>query len=300
MKIGCIGMTTLDTLLFTDRLPIENEDLGRLQVVYECLGGKGLVPALSAFSLGCDVSLLTLIGNKPEVRRFLPRGFAETYMLGVLESNNRTWIPISTNQRSCTLFVYSSPLRQDARPKVIRSIHRFLKTVNLLYLSTEYMFVVREASTTASRLGLPLVTNLNAALMSDPECLAGDVTDLLVPFSHTLILNERESDQALRRLNLHMWSETSSPRLQEVIITRGERGGIVASRPFEDWHTYRAHASGVSVCAVGAGDTFNGGYIKARFIDGKSPFDSCTYAATLAGQKVSVPSSSLYKGVRVV
>src|ERR1051326_9014054 len=96
MRIGCIGMTTVDTLMFTDLIPSENEDLGRLQQVYQCLGGKGMVTALTLFALGCDVSLLTLIGNKHEIEGFLPRYFDAGYLLKALVGNNRTWIPIST------------------------------------------------------------------------------------------------------------------------------------------------------------------------------------------------------------
>jgi sugar/nucleoside kinase (ribokinase family) len=296
MRIGCIGMTTVDTLMFTDRIPSENEDLGRLQQVYQCLGGKGMITALTLFALGCDVSLLTLIGNKQEIEGFLPRYFDAGYLLKALVSNNRTWIPISTAQGS-VLFVFSSPLTQDAHSKVIGNIRSFLENTEILYLSTEYMFVIREAATNASKLNLPLVTNLNAALLSDPECSDRDVVDL-VSVSHTLIMNERESKLALSRLGLHLWSEISGPNLQEVVITRGEHGGTVALRPFQDWQVYSAHSVEPVVCDVGAGDTFNGGFLRARFVEGKSPYESCAYAAQVAGQKLSLSSSSLFSGVR--
>lgn len=298
MRIGCIGMTTVDTLLFTDRIPSENEDLGRLQQVYQCLGGKGMVTALTLFALGCDVSLLTLIGNKQEIEGFLPRYFEAGYLLRALVGNNRTWIPISMAQGS-VLFVFSSPLIQDAHSKVIRNIRSFLENVEILYLSTEYMFVIREATTKASKLNLPLVTNLNAALLSDPECSDPDVVDL-VSVSHTLIMNERESKLALSKLGFNTWSEISVPNLQEIVITRGAHGGTVGLRPFEDWQVYSAHSVSPIVCDVGAGDTFNGGYLRARFVDGKSPYESCTYAAQVAGQKLTLYSSSLFTGVRTV
>jgi sugar/nucleoside kinase (ribokinase family) len=278
MRIGCIGMTTVDTLMFTDRIPSENEDLGRLQQVYQCLGGKGMVTALTLFALGCDVSLLTLIGNKQEIEGFLPRYFDAGYLLKALVGNNRTWIPISIAQGS-VLFVFSSPLIQDAHSKVVRNIRSFLENVEILYLSTEYMFVIREATTKASKLNLPLVTNLNAALLSDPECSDPDVV-------------------ALSRLGLNTWSEISVPNLQEIVITRGAHGGTVALRPFQDWQVYSAHSVEPVVCDVGAGDTFNGGYLRARFVEGKSPYESCAYAARVAGQKLSLASSSLFAGVR--
>jgi sugar/nucleoside kinase (ribokinase family) len=299
MKIGCIGMTTLDTLMFTDRLPVENEDLGRVQGVYECLGGKGMVTALSVFSQGCATSFFTLVGLKSEIMTLLPNGFDSDYLLEVLKANNRTWIPISSDRRT-SLFVYSSPLRQDARSRVLNSLPAFLDGIDVLYLSTEYMFVIREAARIALERELPVVMNLNSALMSDAECSGKDVRDLLVPSSSTLILNEHESDQAMSRLDLRTWSAVSSPRLQEVVITKGASGGVVASKPFEEWNTYQAQSQGVPICPVGAGDTFNGGYIKARFVEGKSPLNSCTDAARLAGQKLTVPSSSLYEGTRIV
>jgi len=292
MKIGCVGMTTIDTLLFTDVLPQSHEGLSRVQSARTCIGGKGMVTALSAFMLGCDVSLLTMVGDREEVTSLLPADFSGKYFLETLQSNNRTWIPVSNDQSTVT-FIYSSPLRDFDRAEVFSTVGEFVGSIEVLYISTEHTFLIKEAALAASRLSVPLVSNLNTPLICDLEDLAGAMPKLLVDVSHTIIMNEAESEQALAKLNLRGWTEVTSPCLQEIIITQASRGGVFAVRPFTKWVRYEAQPVKETVCTVGAGDTFNGAYLKSRFIEKSSILGSCENAARAAGMKVCLPSSSL-------
>src|ERR1043166_1951396 len=299
MKIGCIRMTTLDTLLVADVLPVEDEVISRVESAYRCLGGKGMVTALSVFAQGADVSLFTLVGDSTQIKQRLPMGFCSDYLLEALEANNRTWIPIASHERFA-VFVYSSDLLQDVPNSVLNMLRTFVSEIDILYLTTEYMFVVREAARMALECAVPLITNVNSALMSDSDCSDDDLRELLLTFSSTVIMNDHESTQALAKLNLKTWGDVSSSRLKEIVVTKGEEGGVVSSRPFRDWQSFPAYVVKTPVCSVGAGDTFNAGYLVARFVQGKSPLDSCKYGARVAAEKLDIPSSTLYRGVRIV
>jgi sugar/nucleoside kinase (ribokinase family) len=81
--------------------------------------------------------------------------------------------------------------------------------------------------------------------------------------------------------------------LEEVIVTRGDKGGLLSTRPFHFWDKYEASIPEKVKCVVGAGDTFNGAYLKARFVQGLSPESSCNYASQVAGKRVSTELSAL-------
>lgn len=292
MIIGCLGMTTLDTLLFTESIPNVTEGLGRVSESILSLGGKGMVTSLAIHCLGCNVAIFTLVGDKLEVLKLLPHSFSIDYFQECLYYNNKTWIAMSKKQEVVT-YVCPSNIREKQTRTLLQNVSEFVEKVGLLYISTEYIPVIRRAVEVASHLRTPVVTNPNLPLLTDPDDKTGDVFRLLINKSHTVLLNEVESEAALFKLGKKTWADVLSDNLQEVIITKGEKGGVFSQKPFTTWQSYDAEQPSSIECVVGAGDTFNGAYIKYRFVDGLSQKESCTYAARVASKKISTKSSHL-------
>jgi len=289
-------MTAVDTLIFTSRLPLANEDLCHVADLKVSLGGKGMVTALALFSLGCKVSVFTLVGEQAiyqdEVRKLLPRGFDTSNICPWLKRNNRTWIAISSSQEVYT-FVDLGPVNEVPHNLVKSRVEDFVGNVDVLYISTECPSVLYKAIEIVKNLGCTVVSNLNAALITDPSDSGNSLLKSLIAVSHTIIMNEAESLEVLSRLGIADWSHISSGLLREVLVTHADKGGILSCYPFTEWETYDSWSAAQVRCAVGAGDTFNGAYVKARFIDGASLKKSCEYAAKIAAQKVEIASSAL-------
>ncbi len=297
MRIGFVGMTTLDTLQYVESLPRKAEDLFRVDSFVSCLGGKGMVPALAAFSLGCEVVLFTLIARPPELRGeilgLLPSGFGRQYIKPWLATNHRTWIAISASKQETQTLVYSSPLSHIDPSVFKRTVRRFLGEVDVLYLSTEHGILVRTTLDLVREHHLPLISNINQALLTDPLDPTGALARSLMMSSSVVFVNQYEADLALSKLKSSNWTKLGGENLREIVITAGERGGRVSTFPFRKWLRYKAVKPKQVLCVVGAGDTFNGAYLKARFVDRREPLASCLYAAKIAAKKLELRSSSL-------
>lgn len=296
MRIGCLGMTTIDTLLFVKSIPSSGEELERVKDYVVSLGGKGMVTALSTFHLGCDTLLFTLVGNKREVVELLPKGINSDYIQDCLTDNNRTWIVISERQEVVT-FVYPSLLSERKCVQLLDNVVDFVKRVDLLYISTEYIPLLKTATNMAMQSSIPVISNINLSLLLDPMNVDGQLVQKLAGLSYAIVMNEHEATRVLKSLRINNWTDIKSQNLQEIIITQGSRGGIFSRRPFSDWAHYSPFQASEVECVVGAGDTFCGAYLKARFVDSKNLEESCGFAAEIAGKKVGV-KSSYFQGYR--
>jgi len=289
--IGCLGMTTLDTLLFTDRPPMA-EEVSRVADDVISIGGKGMVTALSLFYLGCKPRFLSLIGKRSELESLLPAGFDDSFLQESLDTVQRTWIVITGEQQVYTLVRSCQPPRSEAvlSDNVVAS---FLQGLDLLYVSAEYLPLVQIVVTAAAKRRIPIVTNLSWAFLADPDTGSAMLLDLLLNVSHTLLVNETEALEMMKRPGFQNWLKVERPNLRHIVITSGAEGGRYSSKPFDRWERYSAGVPERMQCVVGAGDTFNGAYIKARFVDRRSITDACRFAADIAALKIGRRGSAL-------
>ena len=93
-------------------------------------------------------------------------------------------------------------------------------------------------------------------------------------------------------LGIKTWQQLTGI-LREIVITRGRKGGQYIDLANDTSGAYRAIPPAAILCSVGAGDTFAGAFLKARFIDGLNLAESCRYSATIASQKLATEASSL-------
>jgi sugar/nucleoside kinase (ribokinase family) len=255
-----------------------------------------MVTALTLYYLGCEVTTLTLVGESPshyvEVYALLPQGFDTTFIRPWLQRNNRTWIAVSEEQNIYT-FVDPSPMADVPIALVGEVVSEFVSSLDILYLSTEHLPVIQAALHAVQSLPCKVVTNVNAPLISDPLDAAAETLKETIKLSHTIVMNESESTQALSKLGIERWLDVDSDNLCEIVVTRGGKGGYFTSHPFETWEAYQPAKATPVNCVVGAGDTFNGAFIKSRFVDLSSIGVSCEYAAKVAAKKVELDACSL-------
>lgn len=299
MKIGCLGMATLDTLLFTKDPIYAHEAVTPVEEAVVSPGGKGIVSAMAMQRAGADVLPFALIGSGPELATLLPDEIERRYLLPLLESDSRTWITISEAHKVVT-FVSHAPLDGAAEEAAIGSVQEFISQVNALYVTIEHPPLVRAALRASSASGIKLALNPSVPLLDlfgreDPRLL-GD----LVANCTFILCNDWEAPQFLRALGVKQWSDLEAPLLEEVVVTAGAAGGQFAVAPFESWERFDATPVERLRCVVGAGDTFNGAYLAARLVNGASPRASARRGADLAAAKVAYRGSLLPVGGTVV
>src|SRR5271156_615471 len=111
-----------------------------------------------------------------------------------------------------------------------------------------------------------------------PEGKWGDDLRAMLPFVDILFPNEREAKKIAGIDDLQRAIEKLSLLCRMVVVKLGRRGAIARKGP-EEWR--RDGTRVASVDAVGAGDSFDAGFIH-RFLQGASP-QECLAFADLAG-----------------
>jgi sugar/nucleoside kinase (ribokinase family) len=287
MRIGVLGMATVDTLLTAPNPSYAHDTVTVLDGMSTSIGGKGIATAISAHHAGAEVLPFALVGMQSMVVTRLAPIFDGRCLIRALDEDHRTWIVISALHEVVT-FVRDLAPAPALLDSVRDSVRAFAEQIDLLYLSMENPVVIDAAIQAARVGGLPLVSNLCAPLTTR----APELVPLIVRASHTIICNETESAAALAALGISEWRSAEAPLLEDVILTGGSAGGRWSHRPFTAWTTYDPVPVGV-VCVVGAGDAFNGQYITSRFVRGDTTDQACAAGAARASEKVAVFASSL-------
>lgn len=287
-------MTTLDNLLLVRDIPKAHDSLEHVSIYKYCLGGKGMITALTLFHLGCDVSTYSLVGTDTVVKDYLPSKFNKDFLCPYLSEDNKTWILVSTQQEVVTLVKPSPLVEGPLKEEAFKKLNRFMSNIDILYISTEYIPLIRKAIELAKKREVLIVSNLNTPFLFDPEVSNGKTFfSSIVEASHTVILNRLEERQLFTKTRFSNWTGVSSQQLEEVIVTNAEEGGAFSSSPFNQWFSYEPVVPDIVLCSVGAGDTFNGAFLYARFIKKLSLQESCDFAADLAAKKLATFASSI-------
>jgi sugar/nucleoside kinase (ribokinase family) len=212
-----------------------------------------------------------------------------------LVRDSRTWITISQAQKVIT-FVAREEVPPEQEETALAAVARLVDEVDGLYLTVEDPRILRAALEGARARGLPVALNASIPLL---ELLLPGHRDLLVDLvatSDVVLCNHREGPRFLAALKVDEWSAAPGPARREVVVTEGEAGGRFREGDLGDWTSFEAVAPESIRCVVGAGDTFNGGYLVARWGGGATVAQSCRRGAELAARKVAVRSSMLPSG----
>jgi len=291
--VGCVGTASLDTLLFCEQLPTGGHDtVTVLDDIVITIGGKGLVSALAMHDAGVAALPFAGVGTNSTIAPMLPSDLDSRFVLPVQASDDRIWLIVSGAHEVATLVAVEAFRSRDT-PAHASAAEAFVNEIDVVYISVDNPHVVRTVSQLACARDLPIVTNLSLPLLQLAQREAGDLLPQLIEQSNVVLCNERESQLTLEMLQVRDWHELKSSQLREVIVTKGSEGGRWSERPFTGWTRYPAVRRGPTRCVVGAGDTFNGAYIAARFGSGAETAWSCAQGADAAARKVTYRASSL-------
>jgi sugar/nucleoside kinase (ribokinase family) len=291
MRIGSLGMATLDTLLFTREAAFQDKAVTAVEEAVVTPGGKGIVAAAAMQRAGAEVLPFSLMGRESELAELLPEEISSRFQLPLLDADSRTWITVSEAQEVVT-FVSRGRLEGDARGAAA-AVHDFVAEVDALYLTLEHPTILRAALDEASRRRIPIALNTTLPLINTLLEEDDDLLVQLVASSEVILCNEIEEPLLLQALNVGTWRQVQAPPLREVVITTGAAGGRFGPAPFDQWDHFPATPVKEPLCVVGAGDTFNGAYLVARWVGGASPSESCRRGAALAALKVAHKGSML-------
>ena len=296
MRLTCIGMIALDTLLYVPTKIFGSEALCRVEKSVQCLGGKGLVAAAAAHRLGCHVKLVSLIGltesHRAELNALWPVGLAADHLLPFLSANNRVWISISRAHEVVSLVERPDAAKFDSH-LAVETVKTAIAGCDVILLAAENSRLFKIATSLLEQEQLrPVLLNLSAAITTDDDLSNNDIVRA-ASVSEMILLNRHEQSVLFNKLGVRQWAELPLLNTQHIVVTDGAAGGAFASAPFTAWRNYDSAAVLHPICPVGAGDTFFAAYAKARYGDGLPPVDCCHFAAEVAARKVGQLSSHL-------
>jgi sugar/nucleoside kinase (ribokinase family) len=278
--ITIAGEINLDLILYglPQVMPVERELLGTdFQVT---LGSSSAILAHNLAVLGSRVGFITLVGSdalgKIALERLGESG-ADLSRVRVSEGNASTGVTLLLpHGKERHILTYPGTMA-EMRVRDLDVV--YLKSGRHFHLSS--LFLQRALAP-----GLPaLFRELKDAGLTisldtndDPEDKWSDLLDPLLDLIDVLLPNEAEACRMAHRDTLHEALEVLSKRVPCVAVKRGAQGSLVraGSQSFI--------AKGIPVVPVdtiGAGDSFNSGFLFAWLKD--LPLDQCALAGNIAG-----------------
>jgi len=287
-SVGCVGMATRDTLIFVDEMPSADEALVRVKNVVVCLGGKGVIPALTLRRLGNAAGLLCLTsGAESDLRlnSLLGDSLGRKYLIPALEAANAAWIIIGGNGHTYTA-VEERRCRDAWTDQLGTITSRFFDEFSAVYVAAEDPRLLSAALTECAQRPTKVVVNVSSALLGRlveaPEILEG-----LIARACCLIMNESENASTIERLGISGWSAFASSWLRCIVVTAGSSGGRYSEAPFSRWTNFEPVRPTRDVtCPVGAGDVFAGAFLLSWLIESEPVSLACQKAAAMASEKL--------------
>jgi sugar/nucleoside kinase (ribokinase family) len=291
MRIGCVGMASVDTALLSESRPsFGHESVTIVERVVVSAGGKGIVAAIAMDYEDQQVAPLALIGHDSRLPDMLPRSVGRGWLLRALEEDSRIWLSVSSTQHVVAWIALGHRRMDDTA--LVAAAEAYAASVDALYLAFDARQLLRAALSAAKRQAKPIAANISRPLIEALACEDRDLLRELVASAKLLLCNEDECARALRELGASGWNEVVGSST-EVVVTEGEAGGTFSVTPFDSWGRYEAVRPSRVRSVVGAGDTFNGAFLAARWGRGLSLEDSCQRAAVAAAECVATATSTL-------
>jgi sugar/nucleoside kinase (ribokinase family) len=283
-------MASIDTALFVDQPDYGAESVLIAGDVSVSLGGKGLIAAIAIGREGIEVAPLSLVGEESNLVRMVPPSVGKEWLVPGLAGDVRIWLSVAGGEH---VVAWIAPGRQLIADEAVEKIAaKYTDSLDMLYIALEAVSLIRAAFESAERRGIPIAANLSRPLVERLSRQEPTLLRRLVAKAELILCNGHESALVLSALHARSWREIAAPSA-EIVVTRGENGGEVARTPFEHWVRYDAVPPTTVRSVVGAGDTFNGAFLAARWVRGLSTKESCERAATLAAECVASSKSSI-------
>lgn len=293
--IGVVGTVVLDHLMYVEDFAggsslLVDDGVSRVSHVEDVLGGKGMVCARAMLHQGAQVLPLFGLDTQNILASMWPEGMSQDTCDAAQDAAHEAWIVVRDARGLHTFISLASVSKRS--PK----LDPFLAAIDYLYISYEDVSILKRLLADLGRPGCrPSVLALNATAPLILELTEKWPEGLLKLLEHAtvVLLNEGEERLLFEALGANSWNQVVGPDDREVVVTQGAAGGRWLAPGSGDWRRFNANVVAMPVCLVGAGDTFNGAYLVARWLDAKDIGESCAEAATLAALKIRTRSSSL-------
>jgi sugar/nucleoside kinase (ribokinase family) len=281
-------MATRDTLIFVDEMPCSDEALVRASNVVACLGGKGVIPALTLKRLGIATGLLCLTSVADRDRSWnnlLSQTLGRQYLIPALEEANTAWIMVGVDGHTYTA-VQERSCHPSWTAQLATMARRFLDDFSAVYIAAEDPDLLAAVHVECVQRPTKIVVNPSNALLGRLAETPQTFEKLLARAS-CLIMNEAESAAALKQLGISDWSYFESYWLRCIVVTAGSKGGKYSEAPFSEWTEFEPVRSTLDViCPVGAGDVFTGAFLRYWLVESDPAGIACQKAAALASEKI--------------
>jgi sugar/nucleoside kinase (ribokinase family) len=290
MRVGCIGMSTIDTALFVADSSHEPESVQIVDEFSVSLGGKGLITAIAMSHEGVDVAPLALVGRTSRITEHLSGQLCTDWLVPAQAQDSQIWLTIGERHRVAAFVAVGECLITNSDLEELGS--KYAASVDALYLSFDVLPLLRGALTRATRQQIPVAVNLSRPLLDRLVADDRGLLNQLVTGASLILCNDDESKRILQAFNTKTWADVAGTGTS-LVITEGDAGGLVRASSDVEWRRYEPVRTSTIKSVVGAGDTFNGALLAAHWGRSLSLIDSCKPAAVLASACLGVPSSSI-------
>lgn len=289
LRIACLGMATLDTMLFAPSFATGHDAVNILGRTHQSPGGKGFVAAWTLAALGARVTPISLIGGCSQLTSKVEHLLPTDTLLPRLDEDNQVWMTISDSQHVVQHIRVGAVVDQSINDdsQVVDAI----RESEVVYLSVEETTLLLNALASIRKNAVLVLNLCHPVLIYADRHRSSRLVENLLARTNVLLMNASEASLALEVLGKRNWTEIELPYLEDIIITEGADGGRAATRPFDVWSRWDAVLADKVVSVVGAGDTFNGAFLYSRY-HLRSPLNqACRFAAIAAAAAVSSPAS---------
>jgi len=249
-------------------------------------GGKGANQAVAAARLGANVTLIARVGNDDRghsaFRFFQSEGIQTDYM--AFDDDLATGLAmIAVNAKGENTIVVSPGANARLSPQDIYSAETVFRTAQVVLLQLEVPIVtVMAAVEIAHQHGVTVILNpapavaLPAELLSKVDYLTPNETELVILSGNNPHVDVGEAAFELRK----------TAGMQQVIVTLGPRGALIADQPKQIIPAYPVNA----IDTTAAGDAFNGG-LAVSLAQGKQLVESVRYANAVGAISTTRPGA---------
>jgi sugar/nucleoside kinase (ribokinase family) len=257
-KVLFVGNATKDTILFVPHLPSDDE-VSAVERRVSCFGGRGVVPAIVAASLGIDAELCTTLGEDyhSEFTEFLTKLGVRSELTKRDERNvgiTEYFAFVNANNGSTVAAALTPNLDWQSTPTQLQAVKAF----QIVYFSTNPPAFNLELLNQVNPESQQIVHNLGIRFAQAPQYIKP-----MLDKSHILIGNRHEFRILEELTGLSARSLIELGQIELVIATSGTQPIKAHVRGQSDPVVITPNPARGEVIPIGAGDSFAAGLIAA-------------------------------------
>lgn len=278
LDLVVIGETNLDLILYglEEDLPIEREVLAK--DFRMTLGGSSSILAHNLAMLGCRVGFITKVGGDPlgaiALERLREAGV--DFPSDVVHAQSQTGVTILLNHGATRrILTYPGIMAELTVAEIDRDYLRQAKHVHIssLFLQRGLHAGLPELCRELRASGCTVSLDTN----DDPDNEWGGILDRMLDVIDLLLPNDDEACRMTRCDDLDEAIDRLAQRVPVVAVKQG-RSGAAVRQGTQRWYVPAIPV--VAVDTIGAGDSFNAGFLKG-FLGGK-PLPICAAMGNVA------------------